>query len=320
MGSVDAGPGADGPAARTFTVSYDAATKWITLIVCALLAGLTVRMDSMAFAALSAAVVGLAFAYSPRGYVVSPDRVSVRRWIGPAFFPLRGVRQARPVAAGELRGTIRLWGSGGLFGYYGLFWSPGLGRSTWYVTNRKKMVLVAAEAKTAIFSPDDAGGFIRSLGSVAGVADVPLAPVAPRRPGMLRWLPLALGAAALGLAALAFLYSPGPPELTLTRDRLEIHDRFYGVSLTRAEVDLAGVNVVDITPGSPWRPTARTNGFANSRYQSGWFRTANGRSVRLYRAGASRLVLIPLRTGGGAVLLQVAQPDEFVGRLRREWR
>jgi hypothetical protein len=58
-----------------------------------------------------------------------------------------------------------LFGSGGLFGYYGLFRTRALGRSTWYVTNRKNRIVLIAGAKTFVLSPDDVDGFLRALNS-----------------------------------------------------------------------------------------------------------------------------------------------------------
>ncbi len=70
----------------------------------------------------------------------------------------------RRVAPDDLRGCIRLWGSGGLFGYYGLFRTSTLGKCTWYATDRKKLVVLIAERKTTIYSPDDIEGFLSAVG------------------------------------------------------------------------------------------------------------------------------------------------------------
>lgn len=56
----------------------------------------------------------------------------------------------------------------------------------------------------------------------------------------------------------------------------------------------------------------RTNGFANSQYRSGWFRVANGQSVRMYRPDSKRLILIPAKKNGVTVLLEVAVSEEFI--------
>jgi len=115
------------------------------------------------------------------------------------------------------------------------------------------------------------------------------------------------------------LYSPGPPNYTLTPQSLTVHDRFYPVALQAASVDAGRVRVVDISAGSEWRPVSRVNGFANSHYRSGWFRVANGQTVRMYRAGVTRLVLLPPKAGGAPVLLDVNDPQRFVEDLRQLW-
>jgi hypothetical protein len=122
------------------------------------------------------------------------------------------------------------------------------------------------------------------------------------------------------MVALALTYSPGPPRFDLTPSGLTIHDRFYPAEVAASNVDLAGVRVIDIKTDPEWRPVRRTNGFANSHYHSGWFRTANGQKARMYWADNSRLVLLPPKSGGAPpVLLEVGQPERFVEELRQAW-
>jgi len=77
--------------------------------------------------------------------------------------------------------------------------------------------------------------------------------------------------------------------------------------------------VAEISGNSEWRPTERTNGFSNPHYHSGFFRVANGQKVRMYWAEGRRLVLLPPKGQGNAVLLEVDRSEEFVQELRREW-
>jgi hypothetical protein len=79
---------------------------------------------------------------------------------------------------------------------------------------------------------------------------------------------------------------------TIKDEPLTKHDRFYPVTLHANAIDAENIRIVDLAGDPEWRPTLRTNGFANAHYQSGWFRVAGGRTVRLYRAGGQRLVLI----------------------------
>jgi hypothetical protein len=84
---------------------------------------------------------------------------------------------------------------------------------------------------------------------------------------------------------LALLYSPWPPPYTLTPDALTIHDRFYPYR-----------GKLPIRSGSP-------------------------AATRCGRTGpdGKRLVLLPAKGNGAAVLLEVAQPEAFVNEVRREW-
>jgi hypothetical protein len=84
-------------------------------------------------------------------------------------------------------------------------------------------------------------------------------------------------------------------------------------------VDVEHIRVIDLGVDTEWRPTERTNGFANAHYASGWFRVASGKTVRMYRAGGTRLVLLPPIGDGAAVLLEVAEPEKFVVEVRRKW-
>lgn len=242
---------------------------------------------------------------------------------------LDDVREVRHATPEDSRGCVRLWGSGGFFGYYGLFRSAALGSFTAYLTSRTNNVVVVTGSKTALLSPDDVEGFLSAIRAVAPVSGIGVAPAyaqAPaRRSTAIPWIVgLAVGIAALGLVVAAMEYSPGPPAYTLTSTSLTIHDRFYPVTLQRGTVDIAGIRVVDIATERGWRPTLRTDGFANAHYQSGWFRVENGQNVRMYRAGGTELVLLPPRGSGNAVLYQAVlyqagDPGDFVRAIRAAW-
>jgi hypothetical protein len=301
-----------------FPASYDRSARIISTAFCLILLIAAVVVRSYAVGAASLFILALAYAYSPRSYAISDRTIFVRRWIGSARIPLEHIREARRVTDADLRSTIRLWGSGGAFGYYGLFRTSKLGNCSWYVTNRQNAVLVITDRKTALFSPDDVNGFLAAVG--AGVADseTRLEP-RPATGSTAKWVGAAVGAVGVSLTAAALLYSPGPPAYTLTSQQLVIHDRFYPVTLRASDVDIAAVRLVDIATDEQWRPTARTNGFANSHYRAGWFRVAGGRTVRLYRTDATRLVLIPPKRNGAPVLLEVTGPEQFLEELRRQW-
>ena len=240
---------------------------------------------------------------------------------GGARIPLERVREARRTTSADLRGCIRLWGSGGMFGYYGLFRTSKLKKCWWYVTDRQNTVVVITDEKTALFSPDDVDGFLAAIRTTVPVPETPAGQLEFRTTGIsaATWIGVAIGAVSLAVVTFAFLYSPGPPSYTLTADALTIHDRFYPVTLRAADVDVARLRLVDIAVDREWRPTMRTNGFANAHYRSGWFRVASGQKVRAYRADGTRLLLLPPKGDGAPVLLEVKHPGPFLDELRRQW-
>ncbi len=305
-----------------FSASYDLPAKIVSAFVCLFLLGAVVLTHMLVVAAPLLLIILVSYAYSPRGYVVGDRSISVERLAGQVRIALDDIRELRRATPDDFRGTIRLWASGGLFGYYGLFRTAKLGKSSWYVTNRKDSVVVITGSKTTLVSPDDVEGFLDAIRASAPVpASYPEQALdVPRRSGALATiLGVAIGVGAIGLVAAAMSYSPGPPSYTLTPAALTIHDRFYPVTLKRDSIELSQIRVIDLGADPYWRPASRSNGFANSHYQSGWFRLANGQKVRLYRTGGQRLVLLPSRDDVSAVLYQAAEPEAFVAQIRDAW-
>ena len=152
-----------------FSVSYDVTTKVISacIWVVPLLAALAVvRRNPTARLVVGGSLLLIsmvAYAYSPRVYAVSAEGITVWRPIGNVRVPLETVREVRPATRQDLAGCIRLWTSGGLFGYDGLYRTAKLGQCRWYVADRSRMVVLVTRAETALFSPDDPNGFARAI-------------------------------------------------------------------------------------------------------------------------------------------------------------
>jgi hypothetical protein len=195
--------------------------------------------------------------------------VVIRRLIGNVHLPGSGIREVRIATREDLLYSFRILGSGGLFGYYGLFRNSTLGTSNWYVTNRSLTVVLVSDAETAIVSPDNTAGFIAALGKpVAAGGPVPDAGTS----SWSGWITAAILMTGAAIVGGIFLYRPGPPDYTLTEDSLAIHDRFYPVTLSASRVDVGDVRVIDFDKDPEWRPVERTNGFGSEHYHSGWFR------------------------------------------------
>jgi len=309
---------------QLFPAFYDKTTKIVSTLACVLLLVIAAGTRSAIVAGIDALIIGISYAWSPRGYAISGRSILVKRLIGNARIALDNVSELRAATPDDFQDCIRLFGNGGLFGYYGTFRTSKLGDSTWYLTNRSNAVVIAGAGKTALVSPDDREGFLAAARTAAGISSSP-SPDSNRAYGRMKSVSLGtvigitIGVIGLGIGILAISYSPGPPSYTLTPGSLTIHDRFYPVTVQSADVDVSQIRVVDLNSDNEWQPTERTNGFANSHYWSGWFRLPNGQRVRLYSAGSRRLVLIPPKGNGTPVLLETRDADAFAEQLRREW-
>jgi Bacterial PH domain len=157
----------------TFSASYDRVTKSISALVCLFLLAVMAATHSLVFCVLAVLLILVSYAYSPRGYVIADRSIAVQRLAGRPRIALDDVRELRRATPDDSSGAIRLWGSGGLFGYYGLFSSAKLGKFTAYVINRNNKVLVVSGSKTVLFSPDDVAGFLNAIRAFAPVPSGP---------------------------------------------------------------------------------------------------------------------------------------------------
>jgi hypothetical protein len=153
----------------TFSASYDRVTKTISTLVCLFLLAIIAATHSFIFCVLAVVLILVSYAHSPRGYVIADRSILVQRLAGRPRIALEDAREVRRATPDDSSGAIRLFGSGGLFGYYGLFTSAKLGKFTAYVTNRNNRVVVITGSKTALFSPDDVDGFLNAIHASAPV-------------------------------------------------------------------------------------------------------------------------------------------------------
>jgi hypothetical protein len=108
----------------------------------------------------------LAFAFRPVNYIVTKDEVIVRRPLLNVHIKRVDIESVALIDKYKIRGSVRIFGVGGLFGYYGSFANFFLGRMTWYATRKDKPVLVKTTAnKKIIFTPNEPEKFVTELSS-----------------------------------------------------------------------------------------------------------------------------------------------------------
>lgn len=86
------------------------------------------------------AVIYVLMLRTPRYFYIEKDFIIVKFFLGSKV--LEGVSSVRPILKGELKGTIKSWGNGGLMGYTGHFESMYIGKFQMYAVNKKELALV----------------------------------------------------------------------------------------------------------------------------------------------------------------------------------
>jgi Bacterial PH domain len=111
--------------------------------------------------ALLVALVAVPLVLSPSGYAVgSGDLAVLRRGTRPLLFPLGSLLAARPTAMPR---SLRVLGSGGMFGWWGRFANRDWGRFKAYATDRRRGVLLEWPGFKLFVSPEDPDAFCRAV-------------------------------------------------------------------------------------------------------------------------------------------------------------
>jgi len=166
---------------KTFTASWDGAVRGLTLAVCLfsialailfVLIGFTnifgdnskIKVPMLIGAIVIVAVIVLPFIPAPRKYIINQKAVIIRRIWADVEIPLADVTQVELSKYEEVfKGAVRTMGSGGLFGIYGNFQSPGLGKFRAYMTRKNKLVVIKTKDRPFVLSPDKPNKFIRAV-------------------------------------------------------------------------------------------------------------------------------------------------------------
>lgn len=156
-----------------FSAPWGLAVKITTVAVVALLMGVSILgsrhlPDSTPlFARLSATLLPLAILagtlpFIVRGYVIADRELRIERvgWQNHISLAEVATVTADPEA---MRGSIRLFGSGGLFGFFGWFRNRTLGTYRAYGTDPKHAVVLKLKSRTMVVTPHDPARFVQEI-------------------------------------------------------------------------------------------------------------------------------------------------------------
>jgi cell division protein FtsW (lipid II flippase) len=104
------------------------------------------------------AMVLLLLAIRPVRYELHPDHLLIKRLAGNKRISFKNIAEVKLLEKGEIKvtNTIRTFGSGGVFGYFGKHYNKSYGHIHFYMTRWENMVLITTkEGKKFLLSPND---------------------------------------------------------------------------------------------------------------------------------------------------------------------
>lgn len=106
-------------------------------------------------------ILVITYGFSPKAYALEDRQLIICRPFQNKLYATEGILTVSLVDKKELKKSIRVFGVGGLFGYFGLFRNSRYGTMIWYATRRDQFVVIErANGRTIVLTPDDPNAFV----------------------------------------------------------------------------------------------------------------------------------------------------------------
>lgn len=155
----------------------DRTTRISTVVVTVLFAALPIAGLSMgitsgnwalaAVGCLLGVVYAIVYACRPTAYEITTYGLLIHRRAGVVKIASSRIRHVQPLEKAQVRFALRTFGVGGLFGYFGSFYTKSLGSMTWYLTRLDALVLIETDREKLVVSPNDRDAFLQELSTLS---------------------------------------------------------------------------------------------------------------------------------------------------------
>jgi len=154
---------------KTYKASMDSLVKIVTIAILvvsgfAFLSSLVYIMNSESSESWGTLLIvgslilifGITYTLAPRAYLLDNNSLTIDRLLAPVVIPLQQISEVSTPPLERFNYAVRLFGSGGFLGYFGLFWVSKTGKMWWYATQRKNVIMVKlTSGSPIIITPDD---------------------------------------------------------------------------------------------------------------------------------------------------------------------
>lgn len=154
-----------------FKATLDTTAKLVTIAITLLFLGISLApylLDNNTKHESSSVVLlilgltyGISYGLSPKSYEINQSNVIINRPLGNVILNRTQIKEILNLEKGQLSWSIRTFGVGGLFGYFGKFWNKKFGNMTWYATRRDNAIMIITHKnKKIILTPDESEKFV----------------------------------------------------------------------------------------------------------------------------------------------------------------
>jgi hypothetical protein len=109
-------------------------------------------------------IIAITYVYTPKEIILENDRLVIKRVIGKVEIPYKQIREVSYLEKLKSK-IIRLFGSGGLYGWFGIFYVSEIGKVHMYARRMSNFVLIKAD-KNYLLSPENPKEFVKNLKSL----------------------------------------------------------------------------------------------------------------------------------------------------------
>jgi|GEM_PF-909990 len=166
-----------------FKNSYDRMTVFSTSatvgMLILLIALVIITKSGTAATALISCLYIFVYIFSPTGYTVTDEDITVHRHARPFVIPVKEILSVEESEVNILNGAGNSLMSGGLFGWFGVTRTRELGKFYIYARKQKNYVLLRTREKTYVLTPDEKEKFVSGLNSLLLKNGGPDSPVSP---------------------------------------------------------------------------------------------------------------------------------------------
>ena len=162
----------------TYKTSLDNLAKIVTVLTTIIFATIIIAQFSLlkseensvpisTIVLLSLLYFGI-FSFRPVSYKLTEENLIIHRPLSDIKIFRDEIRSVEQLDKSKLSWAMRIFGVGGLFGYWGKFSNTKLGSMTWYATRKTNIVLITTiYNKKIILTPNEPAKFVNEFHSTA---------------------------------------------------------------------------------------------------------------------------------------------------------